>query len=99
MRRPRLILEINIGERLSVVVVDDPTSGLFLDGPGRREAVWAWTGQEWFRSTLTTLNRGSRSTWISKIKSPGQVASARRSATVFAFTGISCSTTTRMLSR
>src|SRR5215469_9254294 len=43
-------------------------------------------------STLTTLNRGSRSIWMFKIKPFGQVATARRSATVFAVTGMPCST-------
>jgi hypothetical protein len=51
------------------------------------------------RSTLTTLNRGSRSTWMFKTKPSGQVESARRSATVFAVTEIPCSTSTLMLSR
>ena len=32
----RLILEIDIGERLSVVVAHDKACGLFLDGPRRR---------------------------------------------------------------
>ena len=50
-------------------------------------------------STLTTLNRGSRSIWMFKIKLSGQVATARRSATVFAFTGMPCSTSTLMSSR
>src|SRR5262249_60734266 len=36
--RPRLILKIDIGERLSVVVTHDETGSL-LDGPGRRKAV------------------------------------------------------------
>jgi hypothetical protein len=35
---PRLILEIDIGERLSVVVTDAKARGLFLDGPGLRKA-------------------------------------------------------------
>jgi hypothetical protein len=35
---PRLILEIDIRERLPVVVADDKAGGLFLDGPGRRKA-------------------------------------------------------------
>jgi len=34
----RLIFEIDIGERLTVVVAHDETRGLFLDGPRRREA-------------------------------------------------------------
>ena len=51
------------------------------------------------RCTVTTLNRGSRSTWMFKIKPSGQVESARRSATVFAITEIPCSTSTLMLSR
>src|SRR5262249_224679 len=33
--------------------------------------------------TLTTLDRGSRSIWVFKTKPSGQVATARRSATVF----------------
>jgi len=37
----RLVLEIDIRERLPVVIADDETRGLFLDGPGRREASWA----------------------------------------------------------
>ena len=47
------------------------------------------------RSTLTTLNRGSRSTWMFKAKPSGQVASARRSATVFSVTAMSVSTSCR----
>jgi hypothetical protein len=35
---PRLILEIDVSERLSVVVAHEETRGLFLDGPRRREA-------------------------------------------------------------
>jgi hypothetical protein len=35
---PRFILEIDIGERLSVMVAYNKTGGLFFDGPGRREA-------------------------------------------------------------
>jgi hypothetical protein len=35
---PRLVLEINIGELLSVVIADDKTGGLFLDRPRRRKA-------------------------------------------------------------
>ena len=31
---------MDIGERLSVVVADDKTGGLFLDRPGRREAAF-----------------------------------------------------------
>ena len=39
--------------------------GRMIDRPGRREAAsGAWMDQE-SRSTLTTLNRGARSTWIS----------------------------------
>src|SRR5262245_61732097 len=34
------------------------------------------------RSALTTINRGSRSTWMFKAKPPGQAVSARRSATI-----------------
>jgi hypothetical protein len=34
---PRLILEIDIRERLSVVVADDEAGGLFLDEPRWRE--------------------------------------------------------------
>jgi hypothetical protein len=37
---PRLILEIDIRERLSVVVVDGETRGLFLDGPRSRKTTW-----------------------------------------------------------
>jgi hypothetical protein len=51
------------------------------------------------RSTLTTLNRGSRSTWMFKAKPTGQAVNARRSATVFAVTAIPVVTSTRMLSR
>ena len=36
--RPRLLLEIDIGERLSVVVAHDEAGGQFLDSPGQ-EAV------------------------------------------------------------
>jgi hypothetical protein len=35
---PRLILEINTRELLSVAVAHDEAGGLFLDDPGRREA-------------------------------------------------------------
>jgi hypothetical protein len=35
---PRLILEIDAGERLSAPVADDKTCVLFLNGPRRREA-------------------------------------------------------------
>jgi hypothetical protein len=45
------------------------------------------------------LNRGSRSTCMSKTKPSGQAGSARRSATVFAVTGTSLSISTLMLSR
>jgi len=38
-----LVLEIDIGERLSVVIAHDKTGGLFLDGPRRREAA----GRRW----------------------------------------------------
>src|SRR5436305_10217834 len=51
------------------------------------------------RSTLTTLNRGSRSTWMFKAKPSGQAVSARRSVTVFAVTAIPVSTSTLILSR
>jgi putative tryptophan/tyrosine transport system substrate-binding protein len=49
--------------------------------------------------TFIAEDRGSRSTWMFKTKPSGQVESARRSATVFAVTGIPCSTSTLMLSR
>ena len=58
----------------------------------------AWSDQD-ARSTLTTLNRGSRSTWISKTRPSGQVGSARSSATVFAITATLLSISTLMLSR
>jgi hypothetical protein len=58
----------------------------------------AWSDQD-ARSTLTTLNRGSRSTWISKTRPSGQVGSARSSATVFAVTATLLSISTPMLSR
>jgi hypothetical protein len=35
---PRLVLEIDIGKRLSVGVADNEAGVLFLDGLGRREA-------------------------------------------------------------
>jgi hypothetical protein len=35
---PRLILEVNAGERLTVGVADDVAGVCFLDGPRRREA-------------------------------------------------------------
>jgi hypothetical protein len=39
LKPPRLILEIDIGERLSVVVAHDEAGVVvFLDGPWRREA-------------------------------------------------------------
>ena len=44
------------------------------------------SGHQEARSTLTTLNRGSRSMWMLKAKPSGQVGSARRSATVLAVT-------------
>jgi hypothetical protein len=34
----RLILEVNVGERLAAVVADDEAGVGLLDGPGRREA-------------------------------------------------------------
>jgi hypothetical protein len=37
---PRLVLEINIRDLL-IVVAHDKASGLFLDGPGRREAAFS----------------------------------------------------------
>jgi hypothetical protein len=37
-RRPRLILEIDIGELLTVVVAHDKAGFQFVDGPRRREA-------------------------------------------------------------
>ena len=59
----------------------------------------AWIDHRMARSTLTTLNRGSRSMWMSKTKPSGQLVTARRSATVLAVTGVPCSTSTLMLSR
>jgi hypothetical protein len=41
---PRLILEIDIGELLSVVVADDKAGGLFLDGPRRWESTFSGHG-------------------------------------------------------
>jgi hypothetical protein len=35
---PALILEIDVGERLSVVIAHHEECCLFFDGPGRREA-------------------------------------------------------------
>ena len=40
-RRPSLILEIHVGERLPVGVADDEGGVGFLDGPGRRLALKA----------------------------------------------------------
>jgi hypothetical protein len=37
-RRPRLILEIDVGECLPVGVADDEAGVGFFDGPARREA-------------------------------------------------------------
>jgi hypothetical protein len=42
-RRPRLLLEIDVGERLPIGIADDEASPIQLgvglvDGPGRREA-------------------------------------------------------------
>src|SRR6516165_7055507 len=51
------------------------------------------------RSTLTLLNRGSRSMWMFKTMPSGQVGSARRSATVLAVTGTPGSISTLILSR
>jgi len=58
----------------------------------------AWSDQD-ARSTLTTLNRGSRSMWMFKTKPSGQVGSARKSATVFAVIATPVPTSTPMLSR
>jgi hypothetical protein len=38
MRRAVLILEVAIGERLTVRLADAEAVGGFVDGPGRREA-------------------------------------------------------------
>ena len=59
-----------------------------------RKAAPPWRPQDHqeARSTLTTLNRGSRSTWMFKTKPSGQVGSARRSATVLAVTATPVST-------
>ena len=37
---PRLVLEIDVGERPSAVVAHDKTLGLFIDGPRWREAAF-----------------------------------------------------------
>jgi hypothetical protein len=42
---PGLILEIDIGERLPIVVAHDKAGGLFLDGPRRREAACRHDGR------------------------------------------------------
>ena len=58
---------------------------MFLDG-SRGELRSGMSDQD-ARLTVTTLNWGSRSMWTSKTKWPGQVESARSSATVLATTG------------
>ena len=54
--RGRLILEIDISERLAVVVADNKTGVLFHDGPWRREAasglVQDSSGRTAFRNAL-----------------------------------------------
>ena len=40
-RRPRLVLEIDVGERLPVVIADDEAGVRLLDGLGRRLALKA----------------------------------------------------------
>jgi hypothetical protein len=37
---PRLILEIDVRERLSIVVTHDESGVLFLDGPRSRKTTW-----------------------------------------------------------
>jgi hypothetical protein len=94
----RLITAWNERQAKHMPMLFSPTIGAAI-----AERYWWVRCSVWLdhdaRSTLTTLNRGSRSTWMSKTKPSGQVGSARRSATVFAVTGIPCSTSTRMLSR
>src|SRR5215472_4776368 len=77
---------------LTVVIAHDEARFLFLDEPRLAgSGAQACLDQE-ARSTLTTLNRGSRSAWMFKAKPPGQAVSARRSATVFAVTATPVST-------
>ena len=61
-------------------------------------AAQAWLDEN-ARSTLTTLNQGSRSTWMFKVKPFGQLGSARRSVTVLAVTAMLDSISALMLSR
>jgi hypothetical protein len=48
---PRLILEIDIGELLSVVVAHDEAGGLFFDRPRRREAAFVAVQSDHSRSS------------------------------------------------
>jgi hypothetical protein len=47
---PRLILEIDIGERLTVMVVDNKAGGLFLDRPGRRSGEGSFSDVDFSKS-------------------------------------------------
>ena len=94
----RLIVAWNEWQSKQMPMLFSPTSGAAIAERYWRVRCSVWLDHD-ARSTLTTLNRGSRSTRMSKTKPSGQVGSARRSATVFAVTGIPCSTSTRMLSR
>jgi hypothetical protein len=94
----RLIAAWNERQSKRMPMLFSPTSGAAI-----AERYWwvrrsVWLDQD-ARSTLTTLKRGSRSTWMSKTKPSGQVGNARRSATVFAVTAIPLSISTLMLSR
>ncbi len=46
--RPRLFLEVDVGQLLSGAVLHDEAGFQFLDGPGRRETAfrhWHWASQ------------------------------------------------------
>ena len=53
---PRLILEIDIRQRLLVVVADDEAGGAFLDRPGRREAAGRGRRRYLFPLTCSTAS-------------------------------------------
>jgi len=54
--RPCLFLEIDIGERLAVVVADDEAGGLFLDRPRWWEAAFCH-GRKLIRCVIRTKPR------------------------------------------
>ena len=76
-RRPRLLLEIDVRERLSVTILHDETSLAFFDGPGRREAALGHCGRHGTRSSCRT----SRSETTASLMLPPRAALPRQVAT------------------